>query len=90
MVMGVTSMAHLILSAIAIIAVTLAFTYAYYLLHLFLTITKCPDCNRIMQKVVYHDEADDKKRHVRYECRFCQAKRIKKANVPGRKFTLYP
>ncbi|ASS76067.1 hypothetical protein CIG75_14625 [Tumebacillus algifaecis] len=85
-------MAHLIMSAIALIAVILAFSYAYYLLHLLLTITKCPDCGRIMQKVMYTELSEDKEqKQVLYECRFCQSKRIKKSSMPrGRKFTLYP
>jgi DNA-directed RNA polymerase subunit RPC12/RpoP len=85
-------MAHLIMSAIALIAVILAFSYAYYLLHLMLTITKCPDCGRIMQKVMYTELSEDgEQRQVLYECRFCQSKRIKKSSLPrGRKYTLYP
>ncbi|ARU62056.1 hypothetical protein CBW65_14350 [Tumebacillus avium] len=85
-------MAHLIMSAIALIAVILAFSYAYYLLHLLLTITKCPDCGRIMQKVMYTELSEDgEQKQVLYECRFCQSKRIKKSSMPrGRKFTLYP
>ncbi|TCP53346.1 hypothetical protein EV586_10679 [Tumebacillus sp. BK434] len=85
-------MAHLIMSAIALIAVVLAFSYAYYLLHLLLTITKCPDCGRIMQKVMYTELSEDgEQKQVLYECRFCQSKRIKKSSMPrGRKFTLYP
>jgi hypothetical protein len=84
-------MAHLIMSAILLLAVILAFSYAYYLMQLLLTITKCPDCGRIMQKVIYREGPDGQPDRVMYECRFCQAKRIRKGNVPaGRKFTLYP
>ncbi|MFD2171071.1 hypothetical protein [Tumebacillus lipolyticus] len=85
-------MTNLIISAIALIVVILAFSYAYYLFHLLLTITKCPDCGRIMQKVMYTELLEDKEqRQVLYECRFCQSKRIKKSSLPrGRKFTLYP
>lgn len=95
MVLGVTSMAHWIMSAIAIIAIILAFSYSYYLLHLLLTITKCPDCGRIMQRVKYTTErVESEQSRITYECRFCQAKRIKKGSTAGmpkeRKLTLYP
>ena len=84
-------MAHLIMSGLLLLAVIMAFIYAYYLLQMMLTITKCPDCGRIMQKVLYTEWADDKKEKVVYECRFCSHKRIRKGNVQnGRRFTLYP
>ncbi|MGZ4112405.1 MAG: hypothetical protein ACXVP5_08225 [Tumebacillaceae bacterium] len=84
-------MSQLVLGAIALIVVILVCTYAYNCLHLLLTITKCPDCGRIMQKVLYTDWADEKKKQISYECKFCQAKRIKKIrDQKGRKKTLYP
>lgn len=85
-------MAHLIMSGLFLLAVIMAFIYAYYLLQMMLTITKCPDCGRIMQKVLYTEWADDKQEKVVYECRFCQAKRIRKGGHTGkgRRHTLYP
>lgn len=84
-------MSQLLLGVLAIIVVILISTYAYNCLHLLLTITKCPDCGRIMQKVIYTDSADEKKKQISYECKFCQAKRIKKVRDQNvRKNTLYP
>ena len=89
--MGVTSMAQLIIGAIAIIAVVLMVTYAYSFLHYLLTITKCPDCGRIMQRVVYTELADERNKKVVNECCFCHDKRIRKGSVPQySKRTLYP
>jgi hypothetical protein len=85
-------MAHWIMSGFLLLAVIMAFIYAYDLLHMMLTITKCPDCGRIMQKVLYTEWADDGRESVVYECRFCQAKRIRKGGPfgKGRRHTLYP
>jgi DNA-directed RNA polymerase subunit RPC12/RpoP len=90
--MGVTSMAHWILSAAIIIAVLILFALSYSFLQFLLTIAKCPDCGRIMQKVVYTDLMDEENKTIVNECRFCQSKRFKKGQLPitHRKHTLYP
>ncbi|TCS70344.1 hypothetical protein EDD64_13323 [Effusibacillus lacus] len=72
-----------------LLIIVLGSTYLYYLAHLILTITKCPDCGRIMQKVLYTEWNDSEDSHIVYECRFCQAKRIRPLNK-GKKFTMYP
>ncbi|PWK08426.1 hypothetical protein [Tumebacillus permanentifrigoris] len=85
-------MASILVSAIAILGAFLVFIYAYSFLQFMLTITKCPDCGRIMQRVIYTELADEKKKQVVTECRFCTAKRIRKVSeIPlRRKDTLYP
>ncbi|MBL0388330.1 hypothetical protein JJB07_17130 [Tumebacillus sp. ITR2] len=85
-------MASILVSAIAILGAFLVFIYAYSFLQFMLTITKCPDCGRIMQRVIYTELANEQKKQVVTECNFCTSKRIRKLNeVPQRrKDTLYP
>lgn len=85
-------MASILVSAITILGAILVFIYAYSFLQFMLTITKCPDCGRIMQRVIYTELADEKNKQVVTECRFCTAKHIRKVgDVPmRRKDTLYP
>lgn len=81
----------MIMSAVAIIAILVLFTYAYSFLHFMLTLSKCPDCGRIMQRVLYTDVADEAKKRVVTECQFCQAKSIRKRTAAQvHKRTLYP
>jgi len=84
-------MASTIISAIAIIAAVIILIYGYTFLQFMLTLSKCPDCGRIMQRVLYTNLQDEQK-HVANECQFCQAKRIRKGVTPAhvRKRTLYP
>lgn len=74
---------------ICLLLATLGGTYLYYLAHLLLTIAKCPECGRIMQKVMYTEWDERAERHIVYECQFCQAKRIRPVHR-GKKFTMYP
>lgn len=78
-----------IVAAVCLVTIVLGGTYLYYLAHLLLTIAKCPDCGRIMQKVLYMERDDPKDMHIVYECRFCQSKRIRPF-YRGKKFTMYP
>lgn len=72
-----------------LLVIILGGTYLYYLAYLMLTITKCPDCGRIMQKVLYTGADETEDEVVVYECRFCQSKRIRPL-YKGKKFTMYP
>ncbi|MFC4768624.1 hypothetical protein [Effusibacillus consociatus] len=78
-----------LIAAFCLLTIILGGTYLYYLAHLMLTITKCPDCGRIMQKVLYTEWEDSEERQIVYECRFCQAKRIRPL-YRGKRFTMYP
>ncbi|GIM44737.1 hypothetical protein DNHGIG_02860 [Collibacillus ludicampi] len=78
----------MVMIIIAVCAV-LASSYIYFLLQMFLTITKCPECGRIMQKVLYTESSEEKSYQIHYECRFCQGKRIRPIHR-GKKLTMYP
>jgi endogenous inhibitor of DNA gyrase (YacG/DUF329 family) len=72
----------------AFFAAVLLFTYTYYLIQTLLMIVKCPDCGRIMQKVLYRGDAGHSQARLTYECHFCQEKRIRPAD--HRKYPLFP
>lgn len=74
---------------LVLITIILGGTYLYYLAQLIVTITKCPECGRIMQKVMYVELEEKGEKHIVYECQFCQAKRIRPV-YRGKKFTMYP
>lgn len=64
-------------------------SYFYKVLLTLLTITKCPDCGRIMQKVIYGRGEGEEGQTIGYECRFCQERRIGPFHR-GKKLTMYP
>jgi hypothetical protein len=87
---GVFLMLNLLVMILIVVCVLLASSYIYFLLQMFLTITKCPECGRIMQKVLYTtDSPGESDYQVRFECRFCQSKRIRPIHR-GKKLTMYP
>jgi hypothetical protein len=87
--MGVLFMFEWIFVGLILLTILVGGSYLYYLAHLIVTITKCPDCGRIMQKVMYLETEDNEQKHIVYECRFCQAKRIRPV-YRGKRFTMYP
>lgn len=86
---GGVFMVEWIFIALLLIIIFISGSYLYYLAHLIVIITKCPNCGRIMQKVMYLESGDDEKKHIMYECQFCQAKRIRPV-YRGKRFTMYP
>ncbi|WP_200760225.1 hypothetical protein [Effusibacillus dendaii] len=77
-----------IVAVCALIAI-LSGTYLYHVAYSMLTISKCPDCGRIMQKVLYTSGEDGGSTKIVYECQFCQSKRIRPI-YKGRKYTMHP
>ena len=69
--------------------IVLSCMYSYSFMQLLLSITKCPDCGRIMQKVKYQNVIHDEDTAIYCECHFCQAKQLRPSH-PGKKLTLHP
>ncbi|MDB5083208.1 MAG: hypothetical protein JWN30_94 [Bacilli bacterium] len=53
------------------------------------SITKCPDCGRIMQHVLYTENEGFGHQQIQLECPFCQSKQIRRIQR-GKKLTMYP